>query len=251
MKLALCALVTLLPRSVDGLIACAYRCDPSWAGLDTGKCIDADSCPSPDSSEVENVICWGLPFQPGPGDILLHDMVPFDTQDDCNAYLDSWKSDGQRNAMQTSGNSSAAGSDKTSFPDRGQIWSTAFDVIKECVSVPECQQLVKGATGKEVQDCLNKCAFEYGEDRFEEWMCKSASMEYTGGLVNWFCDHALSYVMEPVNKFLNKFIEEPVVKVAETIEDAVASVGKKIASFFHFSLWEKQLPMPQHEGVVV
>merc|ERR1712146_859661 len=118
-------------------------------------------------------------------------------------------------------------------------------------SVPECQNVVKGMNGKEAQDCLNKCAVEYTEDKVEEWMCDYASAQYTGGLADWFCDNALSVIMEPVNKFLNKFIEEPVVKAAETVEDAVASAGKKIASFFHFSLWQKELPMPHREGIVV
>lgn len=236
MRLVLCVVSALFLRQASALTACAYRCDPDWAGLDTGACYDGD-CPSPDSEDVGNVLCWGLPYQPGPGDILQHDEVPFETEDACNSYLNSWKSGGQRG--NATGNLSASGSDKTPYPSRGQVWSTTMGILKECIGVVECKDLVKGMTGKEVQDCLTKCAFEYTEDKLEEWACDYASTQFTGGLADWFCDNALGTIMQPINKFLNKYIEQPVVDVVEKVEDAVASVGRKIANFFHFSLWKE------------
>merc|ERR1712070_755597 len=107
-------------------------------------------------------------------------------------------------------------------------------VLEKCVSVPACQGLIKGMTGKEVQDCINKCTFEYGESQLEKWFCDYATASLTGGLATFFCDTALGYIMQPVNKFLNKYIEQPVIDVATKVEDAVKSIGSKIAHFFHF-----------------
>ena len=68
----------------NAMIACAYRCDPQWPGLDTGRCLaNSESCPDPMDKAVTDDICWGLPFQPGPGDILFHDAIPFDDSNDC------------------------------------------------------------------------------------------------------------------------------------------------------------------------
>lgn len=221
-------------HEAGAVTACAYRCDPSWAGLDTGVCADS-GCPSPDSDYVMNNVCTGLPFQPSPGDILQHDEVPFDTEDACNSYLQSWESDVLQGLQgNVSGRLAVGDSDKTDFPTRGQIWSTAFGLMKNCVQVAECEHIVQGMNGKEVQDCINKCMFEYGEEKLEQWACDCASETYTGGLADWFCNNALGVIMEPINKFINSYIEQPVIDACESVEDAVASAGHRIASFFNF-----------------
>jgi len=212
----------------DELTACAYRCDPDDPFLDAGICYNGD-CPSPDSSYVQNTICWGLPFQPSPGDIELHDEVPFESSDGCNAYLTSWMSSSSSPGKYT------GRSDKTSYPDRGQMWQATMGMLEKCVGVPECQGLVHGnLTGQEVQDCINKCSFEYGEEQLEKWICDYATASFTGGLATFFCNSVLGVILQPVNKFLNKFIEQPVINVVTKVEDAVQSIGSKIAHFFHF-----------------
>lgn len=113
-------------------------------------------------------------------------------------------------------------------------------VLKQCAQVPECQNLIHGMNGKEVQDCINKCGFEYGEKLLEQWACRYASDVYAGGVADFFCNNVLSTIMEPVNNFLNKYIETPVVHAAERVENAVASAGRSISNFFHFSAWSEQ-----------
>jgi hypothetical protein len=232
MKSILFAVAFFMAGHADALTACAYRCDQNWAGLDTGVCYDGDDCPSPDSDYVATSLCSGLPFQPGPGDILLHDAVPFDSTDACDAYLASWRSTGELGNL--TARLTASGSDKTPYPTRGQIWSTTMGILEKCVGVDECRNLVKGLTGKEVQDCFNKCAFEYGEAQLEKLACDAALAVQTGGLAYYFCNYAFGFIMQPINNFLNKYLEEPVVDLAETVEDAVASAGRKVAHFFHF-----------------
>ena len=87
-------LVTLV-RAVKGqgeTTACAYRCDPSWPGLDKGVCYNGE-CPSADSQYVADTLCSGLPYTPRPGDILLHDQVPFTSSGHvCQQYVNSWES---------------------------------------------------------------------------------------------------------------------------------------------------------------
>mmetsp|Transcript_73095 Transcript_73095/g.152598 ORF Transcript_73095/g.152598 Transcript_73095/m.152598 type:complete len:168 (+) Transcript_73095:97-600(+) len=135
----------------DALIACAYRCDQDWPGLDTGRCIDADACPDTMSSQVTNDICWGLPFQPAPGDILLHDQLPFQTQENCQAYIDAWENKAALKHRQTHVYarrlrkaeseigvvlSEAGGEDKVPFDVRGQFWGqVATTLASKCVGI--------------------------------------------------------------------------------------------------------------------
>ena len=220
-------------------IACAYRCDPNWSGLDNAQCYDMDECPSPDSQEVAEGLCWGLPYSPSPGDILLHDQVPFESQEACQEYIDSWKSD----ALQTGTTLKAGvGGDKTDFASRGQMWSTVVStLLQDCYSVDSCKDLLQGFTGQQVQDCIDRCAYVFGEQKLEEALCDAVAGSATAGLAVFFCHTALPHILEPVNKFLNKYIEDPIVHAAESIQDASMNFARKVSSFFGFGIFSPEI----------
>lgn len=187
-----------------------------------------------------HTVCQGLPFDPSPGDILQHESVPFDTSAGCNSYLDSWCDGDACPSYKVQGNASgrmrATGepADKTKFEDRGEVWGTTLNLLQRCIEVPECKGLVNGMKGKEVQDCLHKCTFEFGEEKLEEWVCDYAAAQFTGGIATFFCNNVLAIVMGPVNKFLNNFIEQPIIDAMASVEHAIASAGRRFKKWLGF-----------------
>jgi len=87
--------------------------------------------------------------------------------------------------------------------------------------------LSSGCSGQCVQDCINGFIFEKGEGLLEQGACDYV----TGGAGSAFCSKALPKILAPINDFVNKFIEKPIVEVADKIEDAVAGAAKKAWSF--------------------
>ena len=223
-------LVTLVTAvKGQGTTACAYRCDPSWPGLDKGVCYNGE-CPSPDSQYVADTLCSGLPYTPGPGDILLHDQVPFTSSDVCQQYVNSWES---QSKLSNSSGLMVKGNDVTDFTSRGKMWfSVVSFLIQDCGSLDECQDLIHGATGKQVQICIDKCAFEFGEQKLETALCDLVGGSSTAGLAVFFCHTLFPKIMQPVNKILNKYIEDPIIHAVESIQDAATNFAQKMGSFF-------------------
>jgi len=233
--LVVLAVFACVYSQADAVTACVYRCDRDWPGLDTGICKNY-GCPSPDSWEVSNNICWGLPFAPGPGDILQHEIVPFATQDACEAYLSSWQS---RQELASSSNLTRSNSDLTSYEDRGQIFNfVTTELLGQCTQHRECQAIIHGPTGKDLQNCINECIIEIGTPMAEKYLCDAAVGYFSGGtatgLAKFFCNHALSTVMEPINQFFEAHFEQPIVNIVDHVENAVASIGRAVTHFFNF-----------------
>ena len=253
--------------AVRGLIACAYRCDPQWEGLDSGACFDGDSCPDPNycpnCPDIES-ICSGLPYQPGPGDILLHDTVLFNEQyeDDCQGYIYAWENKealGKRNELYKAigrhnystsaaylanfrSNVSSSDSDKVSFMDRGKTWGGVVKgILGKCVGIGgdaaiSCKSwdaiLKEGMNGGQVRDCLQDCAAMIGVSAAESVAC-NAALSATGPAAQYICDGVKS-LLGPVNKVCDKYVVQPIIKVADKVEDAVSSAVKSVGHFFHF-----------------
>jgi hypothetical protein len=264
-RLALLFLVLVVP-AVNSLIACAYRCDPQWEGLDSGACFNGDTCPDPyncpDCPDVES-ICYGLPYQPGPGDILLHDAVLFDDQyeDDCEGYIDAWEnkealarradlyvglgrnfssSKDYQTAIKI--NATAGDSDKVSFADRAQAWGGVVkSILGKCVGIGgdaavKCKDwdhiLKEGMDGGQVRDCLMDCAAMIGIEAAEDIAC-NGMLSATGPAAQLICN-GVSRLLAPVNKICDKYVVQPVIKAADAVADAVGSAVKSVGHWFHF-----------------
>jgi len=245
-RLVAVAILAAASRTASGQTACAYRCDPSWPGLDTGACSDAETCWDTMDSYVTDSLCWGLPFQPGPGDILLHDQVPFESQEACEAYIATWQNKQALKGNGTRANASAASpleSDKVSFEDRGKTWSgVTHALLAKCVGIggehaelcPGWSDVLRdGLTGKQLQDCINACLLEFGEEELEHMACEYALSE-TGPAAGVICEGIEKFLLEPVNKFVNKYIEEPIVHACEKVEDAIGGALHKIGCWLGF-----------------
>lgn len=87
--------------------------------------------------------------------------------------------------------------------------------------------LNSGCSGQCVQDCINGFIFEKGEDLLEQGACDYV----TGGAGTAFCSKVLPKILAPINDFVNKFIEKPIVEAADKVEDAVAGAAKKAWNF--------------------
>ena len=252
-------LIAIASGTAHGLIACAYRCDPSWPGLDNGMCVDDDSCPDTMDKKVTDDICSGLPFQPGPGDILFHDAVLFSDADNCQSYINAWENKDalakRRSIYALHANSSKAlyqanissmvedkDDDKVSYDERGEAWSGVMQgLMSKCIgiggsAVESCKSwdevLKSGMNGGQVRDCIQDCAAMEGLDVLEDFACKYAASE-AGPFADVICS-GVEKLLEPINEAVDKYVVQPIIKVADKVEDAVVSAGKAIGHFFHF-----------------
>ena len=247
-------------------VACAFRCDKYWPGLDTGRCFNGDTCPDPMDKVVTDDICWGLPVQPVPGDILLHDTVLFDNAPDCGAYINAWENKAALAARQemysrlavrnvtgtaayvasaelgTALNATADKKDKISFSDRGSTWDSVMQgALSKCVGIGgkaayACKSWVDilkdGMNGQQVRECIQDCAAMLGIEALEQYVCHWAAAS-TGPFVDTICG-AVGSIIGPVNAVADKYLVTPIVKVATKVEDALYSAGKFIGHVFHF-----------------
>ena len=107
-----------------------------------------------------NLFVGACHILPSPGDILLHDQVPFTSQDACQSYIDSWNGQALKAGLPSNNSKVGSGQDKTDFLSRGKMWfSTMKTILTTCASVDSCKDLVEGMTGKKVQDCIDRCFF--------------------------------------------------------------------------------------------
>lgn len=257
-------LIVATLATVRGLIACAYRCDPQWAGLDNGACIDDDSCPDTMDPVVTNPndgICAGLPYEPSPGDILFHDAVLFSDVDDCNSYIAAWENNdaltkrrriyaayANKTKLQYQADVSSmvevADQDKVGYDKRGETWSGILQgLAAKCIGIggeasASCknwtQVLQSGMNGGQLRDCLQDCAAMEGLDVLEDYACKYAAVYLGVGEGADIICQGVEKLLEPVNKWVDTHVVQPVIKVADKVEDAIASAGHAIGHFFHF-----------------
>ena len=118
----------------------------------------------------------------------------------------------------------------------GRCGFPSCPLIQVCGSLDECQDLIHGATGKQVQICIDKCACEFGEQKLETALCDLGGGSSTAGLAVFFCHTVFPKIMQPVNKILNKYIEDPIIHAVESIQDAATNFAQKMGSFFGFWL---------------
>ena len=71
----------------------------------------------------------------------------------------------------------------------------------------------------------------------EQALCDAVAGPETAGLAVFFCHTALPKILEPVNKWLNKHIEDPIVEKVESIQDAAYNFARRLTSFFGFGLF--------------
>ena len=71
-----------------------------------------------------------------------------------------------------------------------------------------------------------------GISKLEDAACSYAFSE-TGPAAKFICG-GVKRILGPVNEAIDKHIVQPIIEVADKIEDAVASAGAAIGHFFHF-----------------
>lgn len=100
-----------------------------------------------------------------------------------------------------------------------------FNEINGCGAA----DLKNGITGGVLQKCVNEFIIEHGEPVLE----KAACVYLSGGTLTPFCNSGLfKAAVGVVNNFANQYIEQPIVGFMDKVEDSLAGIAHKCASWF-------------------
>ena len=168
---------------------------------------------------------------------LLREIFAAPSSDACNAWIKALEgaalNGDEQQAMQTQVMSGVLNSVISNKPRVWYLNVTTYS--NSSASAPVAcpgwsDVLKKGCNGKCVQDCVNGYIFEKGEGALEQAACDYV----TAGSGAAFCSKILPQVLQPVNDFVNKHIEKPIVEVAGKVEDAVAHAAESFVSWLGF-----------------
>ena len=183
-------------------------------------CVTMESAPH----QIHNM--WRIPYIRAcptlPGQVIFCFMIK------SLSHLQTFAS--SQSKLSNSSGLMVKGNDVTDFTARGKMWFSVLSfLIQDCGSLDECQDLIHGATGKQVQICIDKCAFEFGEQKLETALCDLAGGSSTAGLAVFFLSYRVS---EDHAAGEYKYIEDPIIHAVESIQDAATNFAQKMGSSF-------------------
>jgi hypothetical protein len=128
-----------------------------------------------------------------------------------------------RNSLANSTRNSLANSTSEGIP-------SCFEGTPPSICTDSIPAILNGTlSGKDLQNCANAYLFECSEDAIETGLCAFL----TAGAGSAFCaSPAGQAVFGVLNTFLNQYIEKPIVKIADSVEDGAVSCVKTAYHWF-------------------
>jgi len=201
-----------------------YACmiqDPQ-TGERCGSCLERLDC-----LDVQVLLDCGVSTaQP----VVYQEGINLQTQERCEAYLSAT---GGKALTDSALQDAHSGIPALAYAMTMAVFTNTSRPVR--MSGPECSigRLLHGIDGKGMLDCINDRLFKWGEDTVEKLACAALAGVPTAGIALAFCaSPVFKAFIGVVNTFANKFIEEPIVHAATTIEEAAAHVVSKAASWF-------------------
>jgi len=219
-RLLLLACCTIETTAQYGRYACMIH-DPQ-TGSRCGSCLERFDC-----LDVQVLLDCGVSTgQP----MAYQEGIDLQTQDKCEAYLSATGGqDWSDSALQDA----HAGIPALTHAMTMAVFTNASRLSS--TSGPDCSigRVLRGIDGKGMLDCINDRLLKWGEDALEKAACAAMVAVPTAGVALAFCaSPVFKAAIGVVKSFANKFIEEPIVRTATTVEEAAAHIVSKAASWF-------------------